>query len=97
MLALAAITETPLIPRASSACVVVSPFCQRANFSDSLLVRLSGKDSEMSNEGEVARDAERKRAEEHSRRITKWLLEGRLASERTLLPKDKGTAEREAA
>jgi hypothetical protein len=51
----------------------------------------------MSNEGEAARDAERERAVEHSRRIAKWLLEGRLASERAPLPKDKGTAEREAA
>ncbi len=59
--------------------------------------RVSGKDSEMSSEGEPVRDVERKRMEEHSRRITKWLLDGRLASERMPLPKDKGTAEREAA
>jgi len=36
----------------------------------------------MPNNGKIARDSDRLLAVAHSRRITKWLLDSRLASER---------------
>jgi hypothetical protein len=51
----------------------------------------------MTDEKEIACEADLDRAVEHSRRIAKWLLDGRAALERMRVPKKKVTSEREAA
>jgi len=51
----------------------------------------------MADDQKTASDAERQEAKEHSRRITKWLLDSRLAAERQQRQEKEEKPKRKAA